>query len=73
MINKLLCLILGHKYRLAQELTNHSRRLGCRRCGESFAMNDDVRCVTHWNAEYHRLYESHGAKIEYKEWEFKRF
>lgn len=70
MLNELLCLLTGHKYRVAQELTDHSRRLGCTRCGKAFAMSDDVQCVNHWDAAYHRMYESHGIKIEYKPWEF---
>jgi len=36
-----------------------------------FAMNDDVRCVIPWDAEFHRMYESHGVKIVYLDWEGK--
>lgn len=70
MLKDILCMLFGHKYRLAQELTPYSRRIGCTRCGRAFAMNDDCRALVDWGSEFHRMYESHGIKIEYKPWEF---
>lgn len=64
------CLIFRHRYVLAQELTNHSRRVCCSRCRKSFAMNDECRSLVDWDADFHRMYEQHGITIEYKPWEF---
>ncbi len=66
---KLLCFIFGHKYFLVQKLTPQSRRVCCHRCSRSFAMNDDVETVIDWDASFHRLYQSHGIEIIYKEFE----
>ena len=70
-LKRVLCLIFGHKYVLTQQLSNQSRRIACIRCHEMFAMNDDVRAVVPWSAEFHRLYESQGVRIRYKHWEAK--
>lgn len=72
MLNDWLCFFFGHKYRLAQELSPHSRRVGCTRCARSFAMNDDCKALVDWDASFHRLYESHGVSIEYQPWEYKK-
>lgn len=69
-MKRLICFFFGHKYTLAQNLTKHSRRICCTRCRQSFAMNDDVRVVIEWSAEFHRMYEAQGIKITYQPWEF---
>lgn len=66
----LLCFFFGHKYKVVQELSPQSRRVCCTRCKNSFAMNDDTMTLVDWDASFHRMYESHGVKIEYKPWEF---
>lgn len=71
MLNDWLCFFIRHKYKLAQKLSPQVRRIGCIRCHKSFAMNDDIRSLLPWDAEFHRLYESHGVKIKYQKWEFK--
>ena len=70
--NEGLCLFLGHKYRLAQELSPRSRRVGCTRCARSFVMNDDCLVLVDWDADFYRLYESHGVTIKYQPWEFNK-
>jgi uncharacterized protein YbaR (Trm112 family) len=42
---------------VVRELTGHSRKLYCRRCGRYFAMNDDVRILLPWDADFEKLYE----------------
>ncbi len=70
MIKKLICLFFGHNYVLTQKLTPHSHRIACTRCRRMFAMmNDDVQAVVDWDASFHLLYESHGVKINYQNWE----
>lgn len=71
MIGKILCFFGRHKYVATQEFTDYGRRIACRRCRRMFAMNDDVRCVVPWDAEFHQMYESHGVKIVYLDWEAK--
>lgn len=69
-MRKLICFFFGHRYTLAQKLTPQSRRICCTRCRQSFAMNDDVRAVVDWDADFHRMYETHGVAIKYQPWEF---
>ncbi|MEN6547923.1 MAG: hypothetical protein ABFE07_17945, partial [Armatimonadia bacterium] len=66
-----ICFLFGHKYMITQRLPYASARLCCRRCRRMFAMNDDVRCVLPWDSEFHCMYESHGVKIVYLDWEGK--
>jgi len=66
-MKKWLCFFFGHRYWVAQELTAWSRRLCCKRCGQMFAMNDDCKALVPWDAEFHRLYESHGIPITYQQ------
>jgi len=68
---KFICLFFGHKYFTAQKLTPWSRRVCCKRCHQSFAMNDDCRLIVNWDASFHSLYESQGVKIKYLDEEFK--
>ena len=68
---RVVCLFFGHKYVLTQNLSEQSRRVACIRCGQMFAMNDDVRAVVPWDSEFHRLYESQGVRIKYQHWECK--
>lgn len=63
------CLLFGHRYVLTQKLTEQSRRIACTRCRRMFAMNDDVRAVVEWDSTFHRLYETFGVKIKYRDWE----
>ena len=67
----LICFLFGHRYYTTQLLTEWSRRLSCHRCNQMFAMNDDSKALVPWDAEFHRLYESHGTKIIYNEQEGK--
>lgn len=71
LLKKVICLFFGHRYVLTQELSKYSRRIACTRCNEMFAMNDDVRAVVPWDAEFHKLYEDQGIKIKYQHWESK--
>jgi len=65
-------MFVGHKYAVTQQLTPVARRLCCDRCWRMFAMNDEVRCVVHWNSAFHAMYESFGIEVIYQEHEGKR-
>ncbi len=59
-----ICLFFGHDYFLLKKLTPWSRKLGCKRCGQEFAMNDDCRAVVDWDDRFENLYRSHGIETE---------
>lgn len=64
------CLFFGHKYVVTQKLTPSSRRLACTRCHRMFAMNDEVRVLVDWSADFHELYERVlETPITYLSWE----
>jgi len=71
-MNKVLCIFFGHKYFLAQKLNNESRRVCCKRCSKSFAINDNIQAVVPWGADFHEMYERHGIQIKYLDFEFSR-
>jgi hypothetical protein len=72
MVHDFICFFVGHKYKLAQELSPQARRVCCTRCHKSFAMSDNVKTIVPWDSDFHKMYESHGVKIEYLPWEFRR-
>ena len=73
MLADIKCVLMGHKYILAQRLAPQSRRITCSRCSKSFAMNDDAQSIVQWDASFHRMYERHGVKIVYMDGEFGRY
>ena len=66
------CMTGHHAFEITQALSTQSCRIACRRCNRVFAMNDGVRLVVPWDSEFHRMYESNGVKIRYKDWEFRK-
>lgn len=44
-MNKILCFIFGHKYRLLKIVSPTTRELKCKRCNREFGMNDDAKVV----------------------------
>ena len=71
-LNLLLCFLFGHKYFVAQKLTPQARRVCCKRCSKSFAMNDDVKSLLDWDSDFHKLYEDHGVEIKYLKFEYSK-
>ncbi len=68
-IKKVYCYLIGHKYRVTQVFDSENRRVSCCRCKQCFAMNDSVRSILPWDAEFHNMYKSHGHKMTYLDWE----
>lgn len=64
MIKRAICFLLfGHRLRVVQEFSQHSRRIYCDRCKGDWGMNDDVRAVVKWDHELEALYRSFGHYI----------
>ncbi len=69
-LRRILCTIGYHRYIVAQELTNRSRRIACPYCHKSWGMNDDVRAVIPWDYELADLYNNMlGIELKYLPWE----
>lgn len=68
MIGRILCFFGRHAY-VTTQLFGDSRRVTCARCGRMFAMSDQLKIITPWDADFHRMYERHGHRINYKDWE----
>jgi hypothetical protein len=60
MIKRLICTILGHKYRLQRVFSAYSRQVGCSRCGREWGMNDNVRALVPWDGELEQMYRDFG-------------
>ena len=71
-MNKYICFIFGHKYFLAQKLTDTAKRVCCERCSKSFAMEDELKLILDWDADFHEMYEAYGVKIRYLAFEFSK-
>lgn len=71
-MDKYLCFFFGHKYFVVQKLSPVARRMCCKRCSESFAMNDEVKSLLPWDSEFHKLYADFGVKIKYLPFEFSK-
>lgn len=63
LLSKLKCKIVGHSYIVRQRFSDHSRRVGCVRCGGDWAMNDDARVIVPWTPEFAAFYAEHGVRI----------
>lgn len=52
-----LCWLFHHDYYVLKRYSVTTRKLGCRRCGRHFGMNDRVRAVIPWDSELEELHE----------------
>lgn len=55
-LQQLVCALTRHDYVIEKRFTRYSRKIGCTRCGKQWAMNDDVRCILPWDAEFEAFY-----------------
>lgn len=61
MIKKLKCLLGYHDFYTIKELTEWSRKIGCKNCNKHFAMHDEMRMVLPWDDDFERLYKVLGV------------
>lgn len=59
-LRRALCWVMGHQYRILRTFTPVSRQVGCRRCGQRWAMHDEVRALVEWSGEFEQMYRDHG-------------
>lgn len=57
MIKKIVCWLLGHKYRIDRVFKPTVRRVKCERCQRLWGMHDEAKCLIPWDGE---LAECHG-------------
>jgi len=56
----LACWFWGHDYVVIREFGPAERMVGCRRCGQKWAMNDRVKTFVPWTGEFTEMYRRHG-------------
>jgi hypothetical protein len=57
MIERLMCVLFGHKYVVLKPLSYTSRKVGCTRCHRAWGMNDSVKAFIPWNDELEEMYK----------------
>lgn len=63
LLSKLICLMFGHRYIVAQEFSDYSRRVVCPDCRGDWGMNDDVRAFVPWDLDLEKMYRSFGHVV----------
>lgn len=63
-MRKILCYVFGHKYYLIKKLSRTTRKVGCKRCGKVWGMNDDVQALVDWDDELEEFYKEFGYLLE---------
>jgi hypothetical protein len=56
-MSKIICYILGHKYRLHKKITDEIREVKCIRCNMLFSMSDNPQCLLPMDDELHELHK----------------
>lgn len=64
MIERLICAITGHRYVVERILNPRTRKVGCTRCFQSWAMHDPTRSFVRWDLELDELYRPGGLLDE---------
>lgn len=60
MLSKLICSVFGHRYTVDRVLNDGARKVGCARCGKSWAMHDATCSLIPWDSELEALYAPEG-------------
>ena len=55
LFTQLICAARGHRYVVEKRLSDRCRKVGCTRCGKSWAMNDDVQSLLPWDDEFEQM------------------
>ncbi len=60
--HKFLHLFGRHRYFVVEEFSFECRKLGCKLCKKTFAMNDHVKALLEWDSDFEELYYGKHAK-----------
>ena len=56
-MKKLICKLMNHSLEVVKTFDYTSRCCHCKRCGQYFAMNDNVKAFLPWDGEFSALYK----------------
>lgn len=54
------CMVVGHQYRVLRRMNPGARKVGCDRCGFTWAMHDRTRAFVPWDSEFEAMYAPGG-------------
>jgi hypothetical protein len=60
-LERILCAIFGHRYVVERQLNERTRKVGCTRCAQHWAMHDPTRCFVRWDDELKAMYMPGGV------------
>jgi hypothetical protein len=55
--NKIKHVFGRHSYFKVKDFSPHSRKIGCRLCNKTWAMNDSVQSLIEWGSDFQKIYE----------------
>ena len=58
MLNRFICIILGHRYIVERVISKDIRKVVCTRCNRHWGMHDGVRAFIPWDGELEKLHET---------------
>ena len=64
MFERIMCALFRHHFVIERVLNERARKVGCTRCGRSWAMHDPTRTFVPWDAEFESLYAPGGLLSE---------
>lgn len=56
MLKRIICRIIGHKYRLLRRFSAVERKISCDRCGRTWGMHDTARALVPWDSDLDALH-----------------
>lgn len=57
-MNKLFCVLIGHKYRVLRNVSHEIREIECARCKKQFGMHDGLKVLLPLDQEMRDAHES---------------
>lgn len=59
-MKRLLCMVLGHKYKVDRVLSDNARKVSCGRCNCKWGMHDPTRSFVPWDSDLEHIYSISG-------------
>lgn len=57
---KLICLLIGHEYRVVRRMNPGARKVTCDRCHKAWGMHDPTRSFVPWDSQLESMYAPGG-------------